>query len=749
MARLLRKAAKITRRTFLVSSAVIAGGAAFGVWEAARELPNPLAPASGTALNPWLILDREGATIIVPRAEMGQGVATTLAVLLAEELDIAWQGVRVLHGPAAAAYYNGELIRAALPYADYNRAGWVNAAGNASFVIPKTFGLQVTGGSTSTADAFVPMRAAGATAREALKAAASARLGVPVASLRTENGTVIAPDGTSLPYAELAAGAAALKVGKVALRDPSAWKLLGRPQPRSDMRAKITGQAIFGIDARPPGLRFAALRRAPAFGGRLLRIDPTAALALPGVENVLELEDGFAVVASNSWAALQGAQAVQAAWETPADAPDTGEIFTRLERALGGYRNSRLRNCGDAGAPPPAGATLVSAEYRLPYLAHATMEPMNATALFEAGHLTLWAGTQAPLMAARTAAHALSISSEAVTVHTTFLGGGFGRRVETDFIVPAALLARQMPGIPVQLLWSREEDMTHDTYRPAVLAHASGWVREGRAGAMDLAIAAQSVTRVAGKRMTGLSSLGPDRGHVDGAFDQPYAIPNYRVRGYLAKLPVPVGFWRSVGASFNGFIHESFIDELAHAAGRDPLEFRLELMRPEHPPSAAVLQAVAELSDWASPKRPNTGRGVAFTHSFGTPVAEVVEVEQRASGIAIARAFIACDPGLALDPSIIEAQMISGLIFGLSAAVHGEITLAKGAVEQQNFPDYEALRMNTAPAVTVRILQSGGHPTGVGEPGTPPAAAALANALYDLTGTRARTLPLCKSFRFA
>jgi isoquinoline 1-oxidoreductase beta subunit len=749
MAKLLRKAAKITRRTFLVSSAIVAGGAAFGVWEAARDLPNPLAPRTGTALNPWLILDAEGATIIVPRAEMGQGVATTLAVLLAEELDLDWEGVRVLHGPAAAAYYNGELIRGALPFADYNRAGWVDAVGNASFVLPKALGLQVTGGSTSTADAFVPMRAAGATAREALKAAASARLGLPAASLRTESGAVIAPDGTALPYAALAAEAAALTVGAVALRDPSEWKLLGRAQPRSDMRAKITGQAVFGIDVRPPGLRFATLRRAPAFGGKLLHIDATPALALPGVERVLELAEGFAVVAANSWAALQGAAAVAAQWSTPADAPDTAEIFARLDHALGGRANSRLRNRGNAGAPPPAGATAISAEYRLPYLAHATMEPMNATALFDAGHLTLWAGTQAPLLAARAAARALGIGADAVTINTTFLGGGFGRRVETDFIVPAALLAQQMPGTPVQLLWSREEDMTHDTYRPAVLARASGWVHEGRAGAMDLAIAGQSVTRAAGKRMTGLTALGPDRGHVDGAFDQPYAIPNYRVRGYLAKLPVPVGFWRSVGASFNGFIHESFLDELAHAAGRDPLEFRLELMRPEHARSAAVLEAVAALAGWAEPKRPNTGRGLAVTISFDTPVAEVVEVEQRGPAIAITRAFIACDPGIALDPAIVEAQMFSGLIYGLSAAVHGEISLAKGAVEQQNFPDYEALRMDTAPAVAVRIVQSGGNPTGVGEPGTPPAAAALANALFDLTGIRARTLPLGKSFRFA
>lgn len=743
------KVGKITRRMFVVSSAVVAGGAAFGVWTAQRELPNPLTPAMGTvSLNPWLILDAQGATIVVPRAEMGQGVSTTLAALLAEELDIGWDRIQVVHGPAAAAYYNGELIRGALPFADYRRAGWAEALGDASFVLPKALGLQMTGGSTSAADAFVPMRAAGATAREALKAAAARRLGLTPADLTTADGTVIAPGGTCLAYADLAAEAALIDVGAVSLRPASAWKLLGRAQPRTDMLAKVTGTATFGLDVRLPGMRFATLRQPPAHGGQLQSFDPAPALALPGVERVERIGAGFAVVATNSWAALQGADAVLAEWLAPDDAADSAGVHDHLARALGRRRNSALRDQGDAGAPPPQGAIAVSAEYRLPYLAHATMEPMNATAVLQDGHLTVWAGTQSPTRAVSTAARAAGLVPDAVTVHTTFLGGGFGRRAEVDFVAPAAELAARIPGVAVQLFWSREEDMTQDAYRPAVLARATGWVKDATAGAVDLRIAAQSVTREAGRRLTGLASLGPDTGHVEGAFDQPYAIANYRVRGYLAKYPVKVGIWRAVGASFNGFIHESFIDEMAVAAGRDPLDFRLALIEPEHAPSAEVLRAVADLSGWHRPKRPGTGRGVAFCHSFGTPVAEVVEVETRGEAIAISRAFVACDPGLALDPGIIEAQMAGGLLFGLSAAVHGEITLTGGVVDQTNFPDYDALRMHTAPSVAVTILQSGDRPTGVGEPGLPPAAPALANALFDLTGVRARSLPLGRQFRF-
>lgn len=744
---------KIARRGFLIGSAAIAGGVAFGVWQARRPMENPLAaPEGGAALTPYVLIDRGGVSIIAPRAEMGQGVHTTLAALVSEELDVDLAAVRVLHGPAAQAYYNGAIIHAALPFKDYALTGWQERLQDMAEVAPKLLGLQVTGGSTSTIDAYDKMRRAGAVAREALKSAAAEKLGVARGALTTGGGRVTAPGGRALAYADLAEAAARLPLPEdVALRDPASWRILGRSQPRTDMLAKVTGAARFGIDTRLPGMKFATVRMNPHLGGAMLRLDAGAARAMPGVEAVVDLGAGFAVVASNTWLAMQAAEAVAIDWGPAPYPSETGAMFDRIAAALDEAPNSTLRDDGDAAAAlaAPDGGKVIEAEYRVPFLAHATMEPMNATARLADGALEIWCGTQAPTLVRDKAAAALGLRPGAVTVHTTFLGGGFGRRGETDFAVQAARVAAALPGAPVNLTWSREEDMRHDFYRPAAIARMRGRVAGGRALALDAAIAAPSVTRAAGARISGFAAPGPDRGHVEGAFDQPYAIPNYRVAGHLADLRVPVGFWRSVGNSFNGFFHESFVDELAHAAGRDPLKFRLEHVRAAHAPSAKVLEAVAEMSGWGAPRREGVGRGVAFTYSFGTPVAEVVEVVQGPRGIRIARAWIACDPGRALDPGIVEAQMISGLIYGLSAAVRGEITFAGGVVEQGNFPDYDALRMHDAPGVAVRVLENNPGLGGAGEPGTPPAAPALANALYDLTGVRARELPLNRTFGFA
>lgn len=739
---------KIARRTFLIGSAAIVGGVAFGVWQARRPLDNRLvAGPGGGVLTPYVLIDGTGVTIIVPRAEMGQGVHTTLAALVAEELDVAWQDIRVLHGPPAQAYYNGAIIHGALPFKDYSLTPWQDRIQNAIEVMPRLLGLQVTGGSTSTVDAYEKMRHAGAVAREALKAAAADRLGVALADLTTSGGVVTAPDGRSIAYADLAAAAAARPLPNAGLRDPASWRYLGKPMPRTDMVAKVTGTAQFGIDTRLPGMRFAAVRMVPRLGGTMRRFEARAARAMPGVEQIVDLGDGIAVVATNTWLAIQAAEAVDVAWGDAPYPPDTAGIFAEIAKAFDNSPNSLLRDDGDVGAAL-VGDGVIRAEYRVPFLAHATMEPMNATALFTGDTLELWGGTQSPVITRDKAAAAVGLDAGAVTVHTTFLGGGFGRRGETDFTTLAARVAAAVPGVPVNVTWSREEDMRHDFYRPGAMARMQGRVQGGRAVALDAAIAAPSVTRAAGKRLAGFAAPGPDRGHVEGAFDQPYAIPDYRVAGHLADLAVPVGFWRSVGNSFNGFFHESFIDELAHAAGRDPLEFRLDHVRPAHAPSAKVLEAVAEMSGWGTSKPTGLGRGVAFTYSFGTPVAEVIEVVQEARGIRINRAWIACDPGRALDPKIIEAQMISGLIYGLSAAVMGKITFADGEVEQFNFPDQDALRMFSAPEVTVRILENNRGIGGVGEPGTPPAAPALANALYDLTGVRARELPLNQTFGF-
>ncbi|MBN2759031.1 MAG: xanthine dehydrogenase family protein molybdopterin-binding subunit [Rhodobacteraceae bacterium] len=730
---------KITRRGLLLGAVAVAGGAAFGIYQVQKPVENPLSPDQGATLNPYVIIDRSGVTIIAPRAEMGQGVHTTLAALVAEELDVDWTSIRVEHGPPSSAYYNAALMHGALPVADYAMKDWQHSVVGGLGAVAKLLGLQVTGGSTSTVDAYEKMRYAGAGAREALKAVAADRLGVALASLRTESGFVIAPDNSRISYADLAEEAATRPVPDVTLRPQSEWKLLGRALPRSDMRAKITGQAQYATDIALPGLKFATVRICPYLGGGMARFDPAPALALPGVEQVIDMGNGVAVVARNTWAAMEGARAVDVQW-TPSPLPaDMDGMFAAIEAAFDAEPNSTLRDDGDV-ATLPEGA--IRADYRVPFLAHSTMEPQGATAWLQDGRMTIWAGNQAPRLCVQKAAEASGLTEDAITLHTAFMGGGFGRRAETDTVAQVARIAAEMSGTPIRLTWSREEDMGHDFYRPAAMARMQGAVADGRISHFNAAIAAPSVTRASMKRIMGRAPGGADKGHVEGAFDQPYAIPNYRVAGHLADLDVPIGFWRSVGASFNGFFHESFVDELAHAAGADPLAFRLAHVAPESAVAARVLERVREISGWDTPLPEGRARGIAMTWSFGTPTAVVIELARQGDRIRIDRAFMACDPGLVLDPGIVRAQMESGLIYGLSAAVMGEITFTEGRADQANFPDYDALRMFNTPRIEVAILNTNPHMGGVGEPGTPPAIPALANALFALTGTRARSLPL-------
>lgn len=731
----------------MIGTAAVAGGVAFGVYQAKKPLQNPLDPAEGAiTLNPYLILDQNGVTIIAPRAEMGQGVQSTLAALVAEELDVAWEDVRVLHGPGAQAYYNGALIAGHAEYEDGKRTAWQEFIREAMDVLPKTLSLQVTGGSTATIDAYEKMRMAGATAREVLKLAAVGQLGEDLA---TGNGYVIAPDGRKLSYYQLAQPAAAIIPPKnVALRPASDWKYLGRDMPRLDMVAKSTGTAEYGADVRLEGMRFATVRINPRLGSGMVSFDASAAENMAGVEQIIDLGNGIAVVANNTWLAFQAADAVEIGWEDAPYPATTEGLFAAINAAFDDRPNSTLRDDGDVSALP-SGASEINAEYRVPYLAHATMEPMNATALFTGEALQLWCGNQAPLVLQGFAADAAGLKAAQVTIHTPFLGGGFGRRAEPDVAVLAAKVARAMPNIPVKVTWSREEDMRHDFYRPAAIARMKGAIKEGKAVMFDAKIAAPSVTRQSMKRVVGFAPGGADVAHMEGAVNQPYAIPNYRVAGHLADVDVPIGFWRSVGNSFNGFFHESFIDELAHAAAADPLQFRIDLIAPNSSPSANLLEAVRNMSGWSGKTADGVGRGVAFTWSFGTPVAQVIEVANSEDGIRIKNAWIACDVGTALDPRNIRAQMQSGMIYGLSAAVHGEISFVDGEVQQENFPDYDALRMGTSPEIEVQVFENNLHMGGVGEPGTPPSMPALANALFDLTGIRARELPLGKQFKFA
>lgn len=738
---------KIARRTFLVGSAAIVGGVAFGVYKAGQTPPNPLNPAKGeTALNPFVMIDRQGITLIAPRAEMGQGVHTTWAALIAEELDVELADVRVLHGPPAKAYYNSALVGESLYTKGYDAADFTRSLGKTLGAAGKLINAQVTGGSTSMKDGFERMRVAGATARETLKQAASDRLGIPAGQLKTAGGKVISPDGTETPYADLAEDAAGIEPPDVRLRDPSQWRILGRSQPRVDMLEKSAGTAQFGIDTRLEGMKFASLRINPRLGGGMISFDAGKAETMPGVEKIVDLGNGIAVVANNTWLAMQAADAVEIEWQEAPYPPDTDAIFARIEEGFDKWANSSLRDDGDVSAIPQ-GATEVTAEYKVPYLAHATMEPMNATAFLSDSGLEIWCGNQTPTLNQWKCARTAGLETADVTLHTTYMGGGFGRRGEFDFSVYATKVAMAMKGTPVQLTWSREEDMRHDFYRPGALARFRGAVQNGRAEMLDGRFSAQSVIVKSVDRMLGVPIVGtPDKVHAEGAFNQPFAIPNYRVRGYIADLDVPVGSWRSVANSHNAFFHDTFLDEMAHAAGRDPLEFRLELVRGEHAPSAGVLEKVRDMSGWTGKTPDGVGRGVGFTYSFGTPVAQVIEVVDSDGAIRINRAWIACDMGIALDPGIIEAQMIGAMIFGLSAACFGEITFAGGEVEQGNFPDYELLRMHNAPKVEAAILETNDALGGAGEPGTPPSMPALGNALFDLTGKRARELPFSKSF---
>jgi isoquinoline 1-oxidoreductase beta subunit len=741
----------ITRRSFLVLGAAVVGGAAFGAYKVAEVPANPLVPAPGaTPLNPWVIINADGITVIAPRAEMGQGISTTLAALVAEELDVDWAQVRVLHGPPAQAYYNAGFVERMASEPDYQLSLRHVSHNVVVAALPKILSLQMTGGSTGAIGGFVQMRLAGAGAREALKAAAAKRLGVAADTLRTEGGKVIGAQ--SFTYAELAAEAVDLVPDEVPLRDPSGWRYVGKAMPRLDMVAKATGTETFGIDVTLPGMKFASVRMSPRRGAAMVSFDPAAALAMPGVEKVVDLGAGIAVIASNTWTAMQAAQAVEVDWGTADYPADSAAIMAQIETAFATEPDSRLRDDGDVAVELAKGGT-IEAEYRLPFLAHAAMEPLNATAWVKPdGTAEVWCGNQAPILTRDAIAAALEIGSDKVTLHTPAMGGGFGGRTDPVPAVLAARVAASLPGTPVKLTYSREEDMSQDFYRPAAIARLSGRVENGKATALWGRTAAPSATRNALTRLVGFAPPGPDRATVEGGFDQPYGLPNYRYDGHVAELGVPLGFWRSVGNSMNAFFLESFIDELAHAAKADPLAFRLELMRDSHAPSATLLETVRDMSGWDSLKRPGFGRGVAFCYSFGTPVAEVVEVEDTPAGIKLARAWIACDPGLAMDPGIIEAQMTGAMVYGLSAAVQGAINFADHAVVEQNFPDYEPLRMHTTPRFEVKVLQNNGsfgHIGGVGEPGTPPAAPALANALYDLTGTRARALPLNQQFRFA
>ena len=742
--------AKITRRTLLIGSVAIAGGVAFGYWKYRSPYDNPLLDdlADGeSALTPYLRIDRQGITIITPRAEMGQGVQTTLAALVAEELGLPWEQVGVEHGPASHAYYNSAVLVEGVPFAATDHS-WTAEKVRAFTRVPgKLLGMQVTGGSSSIADAYVKMRQAGATARYALIAAAAQHWSVDSGTLSVRGGAVVNVNGDAIPYTQLAAAAADIDLpDDIELKPREDWQLLGRSLQRLDMAAKCDGSAEFAIDVQLPGMRYAAIRKNPQLGARLQSYDASAAESMPGVDKVIAFDDGVAAIAGNTWQAFRAVDAVDCNWEDATYPASSDAMLAALEAAFTDeHEDSQFRDDGDVETALVE-ADVVEAEYRVPYLAHATMEPMTATAWLQNDKLEIWAGNQLPTQVKKDGAELAGLDEDRVFVHTTFMGGGFGRRAELDFIKQAIEIAMAVPGTPVKLTWTREEDTRHDYYRPAAIARLKAAVANGTVTAIDLKLATSSVVESQMGRL-GVPIAGPDLSIVQSAWDQPYDIENYRVTGYRAPEMLPVSSWRSVGASQNGFFHESALDEVAHAAGADPMQMRIDLCN--HVPSRQVLQAVAAMSDWGAAMPENRARGVAFVLSFGVPVAEVVEVEMTAAGIRVVEVFAAADVGIALDPRNIEAQIESGILFGLSAAMYGEISVQDGQVRQSNFHDYPVVRMREAPRISVRILENGDEIRGIGEPGLPPLAPALANAIFALTGQRVRELPLSKHLRFS
>jgi isoquinoline 1-oxidoreductase beta subunit len=757
----------VKRRTLLLSGLGGAGAliVGWGVLPPRSRLGGPdlLPRVDGEiGLNGWIKIAADGQVLLaMNRSEMGQGVHTALAMLAAEELDVPLSKVRLVQAGHDALYGNVASFLDMLPFHPNERQAGAetNTVKAAQWVVSKLareLGINVTGGSSSVSDAWEVLRWAAATARAQLVGAASLQWKLPADELAVRDGVVSHTSGPSAHYGELAKVAAATPPGLVRRKERAQWRLIGRSVPRTDVAAKTDGSARFGIDVRQPGQVYAVVRHCPILGGSVGRMNADAAMRLPGVERVVRLgthggsTDGVAVIGRTSWHAKQGAQALEIDWRAPpAGVPDTRRIVQSLEQAAraaardgGGFT---FYSRGQLDGALATAARKIEAVYRAPYLAHATMEPINCTAQVADGKVTVWAPTQVPGIARAIAARAAGVAEDAVTLHVTYLGGGFGRRLDVDFIGQAVHVAVEAGGRPVQLLWPREEDITHDFYRPAGVAVLQASLdAQGAVTGLAITSAGDAITprwmertlpKLAGPVDT------PDKSVSDGLFDLPYAIPNERIAHVATKSGVPIGYWRSVGHSHNAFFSEGFIDELAHETRQDPLAFRLALLK-DAPRHAAVLRLAAEKSGWGSPLAPGRARGVALHESFGSVVAEVAEVSLANGRPKVHRVVCAADIGTVVNPGIVAQQMESAVIYGLTAALYGRIDIVGGVVQQNNFPNYPMLRLADTPAIETHLVASTRAPAGVGEPGTPPIAPAVANALFVLTGKRMRELPL-------
>ena len=740
-------AGTIARRGVLIVTGLVGAGVAFGAWRYLRDPGNPLAEGLGDgegAPNAYVMIDADGVTLVTPRADVGQGATSIQAHLLAEELDIDPADVRLTPGPASGVYWNGVVAGEGMPFAGWDEAWSARTMrGRGSDIAGKLIGLHLTGGSTTVPDMYDRLRAAGASARETLKAALARRDGLEAAALTTEDGAVVTPDGTRVAYGDLAALVADMDpVQDVALRDPAQWRLLGRDMRRTDIVAKSTGTYTYGTDIRLPNMLHATAMTNPGRGGGVAAIDLFPATRTDGVIDAMEVEDGFAVIATSDWAAIQGARSATVEWGTPSHLASSAEMWAAHEAAIDDpdAEDSRFRDDGDLEAATDAA---IEAEYRVPFLAHAPLEPSNATVLYTPERTQVWTSTQAPTFLRDAVSVMTGQPPELVDIHVVGGGGSFGRRLEDDQVRPAVQCALAHPGRPIRMTWTREQDTACDYYRPMALARGRATHSGGRVTSLDLTIAAHSVAESQMGRQ-GFPPLGPDVALVAAAWDAPYAPGSFRVTGHRVPAGVGVSSWRSVGASHNGFFLEGLVDEAIHAAGDDPVEGRLRLL--DHAPSARVLQAVAEMADWDGPR---DGRGVALTYSFGVPCAQIVEVAQTDRGMKLTGLWVAAEVGRALDPINLEAQLSGGALFGLGHAMHSEITFEDHMPQQRNFDGFLSLRQHQVPPVQVRALETTDEIRGAGEPSVPPAAPALAAALFAATGQRLREMPFSRMVDFA
>jgi isoquinoline 1-oxidoreductase beta subunit len=723
---------KWTRRALLASGGLVGGGLALGVgWFTLA--PNRLSvlpqgkDAGGHRVTTWILLAPDNTlTVVVPHCEMGQGAQTTLAMMAAEEMDADWNLVRVQEAPAAEEFANGYLVRVFVPGVASVPRFLERGLDFASFKLTQMLPVQTTGGSSSVrGTGHYGMRVAGATARAMLLSAAADQWRVPVGECTAQGSHVMhASSKRVLAFGELAQRAAKLEPPLHPPLKPSGqWRVMGTPTPRFDIPSKVDGSATYGLDVSLPGMLYAAVAGAPVFGTQLQQLSGEPAVGVNGVRRVVRLDAAVAVVAESYWRALQALrQIVPSFSDSPAKGTSSASIFAAMRAKLEGSKNDEVFAQGDALAAFSGAAKVVDAEYQVPFLAHATLEPMNATVHFNNGRCEVWSGVQDPLAARKVVARAADLKESAVTFHNLQLGGGFGRRLPGffDYLEQAVRIAKQV-NAPVKLIWSREEDTQHDFYRPAALARYRG------------AIDAKGRPTAWLARFTG--------GSGDGAALIPYRLANQDIRSVEVEHHIRTGAWRSVDHSQHAFFKESFIDELAHAAQADPYEYRRALLR-DSPRHRAVLEKAAVMAGWGAPAAAGRARGIALAESFGSIVAQVAEVEIDAGRIKVRRVWAAVDCGHVVNPDAGRAQIEGGIIFGLSAALFSEITVRDGRIAQSSFTDYLLPKLADAPRISVDFIDSGAELGGLGEPGVPPIAPAIANAVFAATGVRLRSLPL-------